>query len=109
MWKGKDPRSGVTAGARDPRETSKVVRMKSTVPLRRIGGLFHPYRRLMVGLLFLVLVQSAVGVAAPFFLRAIPGRPPPARGARPGPRPAPRDVRLPGAGRGPRRPHHPPR
>ncbi len=55
--------------------------MKSTVPLRRIGGLFHPYRRLMVGLLFLVLVQSAVGVAAPFFLRAILDRALPARDA----------------------------
>ena len=55
--------------------------MKLPVPLRRIGGLFHPYRRLMVGLLFLVLVQSAVGVAAPFFLRAILDRALPARDA----------------------------
>ena len=38
---------------------------------RRVIALFRPYRRQIAALLALVFVQSAVGVAAPFFLRAI--------------------------------------
>jgi ATP-binding cassette subfamily B protein len=45
--------------------------MSSDVRLGRVAALFRPYRRLMSGLLLLVLIQSAAGVVAPFFLRAI--------------------------------------
>src|SRR5947207_595895 len=56
--------------------------MKSPeVPLRRLVALFRPYRWFMVGLLGLVVVQAAAGVAAPFFLRAILDRALPARHA----------------------------
>jgi ATP-binding cassette, subfamily B, bacterial len=56
--------------------------MKSPeVPLRRVVALFRPYRWLMAGLLGLVVVQAAAGVAAPFFLRAILDRALPARDA----------------------------
>ncbi|HJQ46435.1 MAG TPA: ABC transporter ATP-binding protein [Amycolatopsis sp.] len=41
------------------------------VPLRRIAALFGPYRWAMAGLLGLIVVQAALGVAAPFFLRGI--------------------------------------
>jgi ABC-type bacteriocin/lantibiotic exporter with double-glycine peptidase domain len=41
------------------------------VPLRRIASLFRPYRRLVAGLLVLVVGQGALGVVAPFLLRAI--------------------------------------
>jgi ATP-binding cassette, subfamily B, bacterial len=55
--------------------------MKSGVPLGRIVHLFHRYRRLMAGLLALVLLESALGVVAPFLLRAILDRALPARDA----------------------------
>jgi ATP-binding cassette subfamily B protein len=41
------------------------------VPLRRIAGLFRPYRAMMAALLALVLVRSIVGVISPFLLREI--------------------------------------
>lgn len=41
------------------------------VPLRRILALFRPYRWAMAGLLGLIVVQAGLGVASPFFLRAI--------------------------------------
>ncbi|GAB2989191.1 ABC transporter ATP-binding protein/permease [Amycolatopsis acidiphila] len=41
------------------------------VPLRRIFGLFGPYRWALTGLLGLIVVQAGLGVASPFFLRAI--------------------------------------
>jgi ATP-binding cassette subfamily B protein len=41
------------------------------VPLRRIAGLFRPYRGMMIGLLALVLLRSIAGVISPFLLREI--------------------------------------
>src|SRR5438067_12930058 len=55
--------------------------MKPGVPLGRIVRLFHRYRRLMAGLLALVVLASALGVVAPFLLRAILDRALPARDA----------------------------
>jgi ATP-binding cassette subfamily B protein len=51
------------------------------VPLRRIAALFRPHRRLLVLLVGLVVVQSALGVVAPFLLRAIIDRGLPERNA----------------------------
>jgi ATP-binding cassette subfamily B protein len=42
-----------------------------TVPVRRVIGLFRPYRWLMLLLLSLVVAQSAAGVVGPFLLRGI--------------------------------------
>ena len=52
-----------------------------TSPLRRIAGLFRPYRWLMAGLVMLVVGQGLTGVVAPFLLRAIIDRGLPARDA----------------------------
>lgn len=41
------------------------------VPLRRVVGLFLPYRWQMLLLMLVVVVQAAFGVSSPFFLRAI--------------------------------------
>ncbi|MDQ1652836.1 MAG: ATP-binding cassette, subfamily bacterial [Cryptosporangiaceae bacterium] len=45
--------------------------MTSDAPLRRIATLFRPHRALIAGISALVVVQSAAGTVAPFFLRAI--------------------------------------
>jgi len=41
------------------------------VPLRRVVGLFAPYKWQMLLLMLVVVVQAAFGVSSPFFLRAI--------------------------------------
>jgi ATP-binding cassette, subfamily B, bacterial len=41
------------------------------VPLRRVIGLFRPYRWQMLGLFAVVVIQAGFGVSSPFFLRAI--------------------------------------
>jgi ATP-binding cassette subfamily B protein len=41
------------------------------VPLRRVLGLFRPYRWQMAGLALVVVAQAGFGVSSPFFLRAI--------------------------------------
>ncbi|GHF62940.1 ATP-binding cassette subfamily B protein [Amycolatopsis bartoniae] len=51
--------------------TSLVEDEERHVPLRRIVALFRPYRWAMAGLLGLIVVQAGLGVASPFFLRAI--------------------------------------
>src|SRR5258707_4616284 len=51
------------------------------VPLRRLARLFRPYRWLMAGLILLVVGQGALGVVAPFLLRAIIDHGLPARDA----------------------------
>ncbi len=51
------------------------------VPLRRIVGLFRPYRWLMLLLLSLVVAQAVAGVISPFLLRGIIDRGLPERNA----------------------------
>ncbi|HVU91479.1 MAG TPA: ABC transporter transmembrane domain-containing protein, partial [Jatrophihabitans sp.] len=51
------------------------------VPLRRIVGLFAPYRRAVIGLVLVAAAQAAAGVASPFLLRAIIDRALPERSA----------------------------
>src|ERR1700742_5083881 len=55
--------------------------MRMTSQLRRIAGLFRPYRWLMLGLVALVVGQGLTGVVAPFLLRAIIDRGLPERDA----------------------------
>src|SRR5436309_1670975 len=71
----------INAGQPGEGQDSTLLRMKSEVPLRRIVALFHRYRRLMLALLGLVLLESALGVVAPFLLRAILDRGLPDRNA----------------------------
>jgi ATP-binding cassette subfamily B protein len=49
------------------------------VPVRRVAGLFVGYRRRLVGLVALVVLQAGVSVSAPFLLREILDRAIPAR------------------------------
>jgi ATP-binding cassette subfamily B protein len=63
---------------------SKRMRKKSSgdvpaVPVRRVAGLFVGYRRRLVGLVALVVLQAGVSVSAPFLLREILDRAIPAR------------------------------
>src|SRR5256884_2623006 len=62
------PRGAFTPREPVERPADPVIRRAN---LRRVGGLFRPYRLRLSGVLALILVSAGLGMVSPFLLRAV--------------------------------------